>query len=192
MKKALYFLLASICLSVVLNIWQCSRQPQESVVIEHDTVWRDTTIYKPVPTESKETGETIYVKVPAGGDTLGTATSLTGADHGDRLLDSLYPLQCWNQEPVPRDRPDSIEVPLPVEQKRYDDSLYTAWVSGYRPALDSIRLYQSEIVTTVTTTVVKPTPLITFGIQVGAGVGIIHRQPDIYIGFGGQINFWRK
>ena len=182
MKKALYFLLAAICLSVVLNIWQCSRQTQESVVIKHDTVWIDTTIYKPVPTESKETGETIYVKVPAGGDT----------DHGDRLLDSLYQRQCWNQESVPRDRPDSIEVPLPVEQKRYDDSLYTAWVSGYHPALDSIRLYQPEIVTTVTKTVLKPIPLITFGIQAGAGVGIIHRQPDIYIGFGGQIYLWRK
>ena len=181
MKKALYFLLAAICLSVVLNIWQCSRQPHESVVIEHDTVWRDTTIYKPVPTESKETGETIYVKVPVGGDT----------DHGDRLLDSLYQRQCWNQEPVPRDR-DSIEVPLPVEQKRYDDSLYTAWVSGYRPALDSIKLYQPEVVTTVTKTVLKPIPLITFGIQAGAGVGVIHRQPDFYIGFGGQINLWRK
>ena len=87
---------------------------------------------------------------------------------------------------------DSIEVPVPIYQKRYDDSLYTAWVSGYRPNLDSILLHQPTITETVTQTIVNPSPLITFGIQVGGGVGIFSRQPDVYIGFGGQINLWRK
>ena len=183
MKKAFLILIALLIASSAVNVWLMVRGPKVETTIEtkRDTVWRDTVIEKPVAAETIQTGRVVYIKVP-----------VHGADHGDRLLDSLYPRQCWNQEPVPRDRPDSIEVPLPVEQKRYDDSLYTAWVSGYRPSLDSIRLYQPEIVTTVTTTVVKPTPLITFGIQAGAGVGIIHRQPDIYIGFGGQINLWRK
>lgn len=181
MKKAFYFLFAAICLSVALNIWQCSRQMEESTVIKHDTVWKDTTIYKPVPTESKETGETIYVKVPTGGDT----------DHGDRLLDSLYQRQCWNQEPVPRDR-DSIEVPLPVEQKRYDDSLYTAWVSGFEPSLDSIRLYQPEIITTVTKTIVKPTPRLMLGPSVGAGYGLYHKTLDVYVGFNLTWNIWKR
>ena len=45
---------------------------------------------------------------------------------------------------------DSIDVPVPIVQKRYDDSLYTAWVSGFEPNLDSIRLYQPTIVETVT------------------------------------------
>ncbi len=36
---------------------------------------------------------------------------------------------------------DTITMEVPVEQKRYDDSLYTAYVSGYRPQLDSIRLH---------------------------------------------------
>lgn len=161
MKKALYFLLAAICLSVALNIWQCSRQPEESTVVEHDTVWKDTTIYEPQPAETVQTGRVVYIRVP----------------YPETTTDTVH---------------DSIEVPIPIVQKRYDDSLYTAWVSGFEPNLDSIRLYHPEIVTTVTKTVVKPSPLITFGIQAGAGWGVFHRQPDVYIGFGGQINLWRK
>ena len=97
--------------------------------------------------------------------------------------------------PVPGERDtirDSIDVPIPIIQKRYDDSLYTAWVSGFEPNLDSISLHQPEIITTVTKTIVKPSPLISVGIQAGGGIGIINRKPDIYIGVGGQINLWRK
>ena len=162
MKKALYFLFAAIFLSVVLNVWQCSRQVQESTVIEHDTVWKDTTIYEPQPAETVQTGRVVYIRVPV---------------PGERDTITLH---------------DSIDVPVPIVQKRYDDSLYTAWVSGFEPNLDSIQLYQPEIITTVTKTIVKPSPLITFGIQAGAGWGVFYRQPDLYIGVGGQINLWRK
>ena len=164
MKKALCFLLAAISLSVVLNVWQCSRQMEELTVVEHDTVWKDTTIYEPQPAETVQTGRVVYIRVPVPGDR-------------DTLRDTIR---------------DSIDVPVPIVQKRYDDSLYTAWVSGFEPNLDSIRLYQPEIVTTVTKTIVKPSPLITVGIQAGAGWGVFHRQPDLYIGVGGQVNLWRK
>ena len=164
MKKALYFLFTAIFLSVALNIWQCSRQMEESTVVEHDTVWKDTTIYEPQPAETVQTGRVVYIRVPVPGER-------------DTLRDTIR---------------DSIDVPVPIVQKRYDDSLYTAWVSGFEPNLDSIRLYQPEIVTTVTKTIVKPSPLITVGIQAGAGWGVFHRQPDLYIGVGGQVNLWRK
>jgi hypothetical protein len=97
--------------------------------------------------------------------------------------------------PVPGGRDtirDSIEVPVQIQQKRYEDSLYTAWVSGYEPALDSINLRLPTITETVTKTVVKPSPLITFGVQVGGGYGVFNRQPDVYVGVGCQINLWRK
>ena len=43
---------------------------------------------------------------------------------------------------------DSVPVVIPIIQKRYTDSTYTAWVSGYRPSLDSIHVYrQREFVT---------------------------------------------
>ena len=162
MKKAFLIVVAMLIVSVASNLWLWQNQPKPSVVIERDTVWKDTTIYEPQPTETVQTGRVVYIKVPV----LGELDTIT-----------LH---------------DSIDVQVPIVQKRYDDSLYTAWVSGYRPSLDSIRLYQPEIVTTVTTTVVKPTPLITFGIQAGGGYGIINRKPDIYVGVGAQLNLWRK
>ena len=94
---------------------------------------------------------------------------------------------------VPMDREaDSIDVPIPIVQKRYEDSLYTAWVSGFEPKLDSLRLHMPEVTNTITKTVYEPTPLLTFGVQVGGGYGLIHRQPDIYVGIGGQINLWPR
>lgn len=36
---------------------------------------------------------------------------------------------------------DSIDVEIPITTKKYEDSLYTAYVSGYNPRLDSIKVY---------------------------------------------------
>lgn len=41
-------------------------------------------------------------------------------------------------------RPDSVEVSLPVERVRYAGDRYEAWVSGYRPSLDSLRIYGED------------------------------------------------
>ena len=161
MKKAFWIIAAVLCVSIALNVWQCSSQPKPSVVVERDTVWKDTTIYQPQPAETIDIGKTVYIRIP----------------YNIIETDTVH---------------DSIEVPVTIYQKRYEDSLYTAWVSGFRPNLDSIRLYQPTITETVTQTIVKSSPLITFGIQAGGGVGIFSRQPDVYIGFGGQVNLWRK
>lgn len=68
---------------------------------------------------------------------------------------------------------DSILVEVPIEQKVYSDSLYTAWVSGFRPVLDSIRLRQPTIV--ITQTVREPSARVGhFGWGVTAGPSIIY------------------
>ena len=162
MKKGFWFVVAFLLVSVAINVWFWRSYPKPSVVIERDTVWKDTTIYEPQPAETIDIGKTVYIKVPV-------PKYLPG--------DTIH---------------DSIEVPIPIIQKRYEDSLYTAWVSGFEPNLDSIRLYQPTITETITKTIVKPAPLITFGIQAGGGYGIINRKPDIYVGVGAQINLWRK
>ena len=162
MKKGFWFVVAFLLLSIAINVWFWTTEPEPSVVIERDTVWKDRIIREPLPAETIDIGKTVYVKVPV-------PKYLPG--------DTIH---------------DSIEVPVPIYQKRYEDSLYTAWVSGYRPNLDSIRLYLPEVQTTITKTIVKPSPLITFGIQAGGGYGIINRKPDIYVGVGAQINLWRK
>lgn len=164
MKQAFWIILALLLISIGVNVWQWRSQPEASVVVEHDTIWKDTVIREPMPAETIDIGKTVYLRIP-------------------------YP------EYLPGDTitlHDSIDVPVPIVQKRYDDSLYTAWVSGYEPALDSIDLRLPTITETITKTIVKRSPLFSVGIQTGAGFGIISRQPDIYIGVGGQLNLWRK
>lgn len=64
---------------------------------------------------------------------------------------------------------DSVTVELPITQKRYGDSTYTAWVSGYRPALDSIYVYPRHETVTITNTIrQKPRR---WGLGVSAGYG---------------------
>ena len=88
---------------------------------------------------------------------------------------------------------DTLLVEVPVEQKRYDDSLYTAWVSGYQPALDSIRLHQPEVVTTIERTIVKPAPRWSIGPSVGAGFSVTgQQQAGIFVGFTIQYRLWPK
>lgn len=161
MKKAFWIVVAVLCVSIALNVWQCSSQPEPSVVVERDTVWKDTTIYEPQPAETIDIGKTVYIKV---------AVAQPQTQH-----DTIQ---------------DSVDVPIPIIQKRYDDSLYTAWVSGFEPNLDSIRLYLPTITETITNTIVKPTPRLSVGVQTGAGVGVVSRQPDVYIGIGAQWRLW--
>ena len=163
MRGCWWALVGLIALSFITNIYFLSRpEPESTVVIERDTVWRDTTIYKPVPAETIDIGKTVYLRIP-------------------------YPV------PSGRDTiHDSIDVPIPIIQKRYEDSLYTAWVSGFDPNLDSINLRLPTITETVTKTIVKPAPRLSLGIQAGAGVGVFSRQPDIYLGIGAQWRLWPK
>ena len=75
---------------------------------------------------------------------------------------------------------DTVTVALPLEQAEVRDSLYTAWISGYRPQLDSIEIYQTTQTVTICHTL--PAPRWSIGIQ--AGVGITPKGVQPYIGAG--------
>ena len=156
-------ILALFILSVATNVWLIKRgqvEPEPQVIIEHDTLWRDTTINHPTPTASTQTGRTIFIPY--------------------LVTDTIR-------------QKDTLMVEVPVEQKRYDDSLYTAWVSGYQPALDSIRLHQPEIVTTITETIVKKAPRLSVGLSVGPGISIDKdHHMGIYVGFTANYRLWPK
>ena len=81
---------------------------------------------------------------------------------------------------------DTVLVHLPIEQRQYSDLRYTAWVSGYRPQLDSIRIYKTtEYITKEIKTVAKPKRW-GIGLQAGYGVSLHNGRvfPAPYIGVG--------
>ena len=152
-----------IVLVVILSYRGCHHFEDTSEMVTHtDTVWRDTIIVAPQPTAVIPTGGTVMIPY------------------------------VWTEHDTVRLPGDTITMEVPVEQKRYDDSLYTAYVSGYRPQLDSIRLHLPSTITETTITQRIAPPRLSIGIQTGVGYGIINHKPDIYLGIGAQWRLWPK
>lgn len=94
-------------------------------------------------------------------------------------------------EQVAQTENERDSVVLPITQKEYQDSTYHAWVSGYDPVLDSIRVYQKErlvtqtvtVTNTKTETIVKHRRL-SVGLQGGYGYGFVSKRFEPYIGIG--------
>lgn len=72
---------------------------------------------------------------------------------------------------------DTVMVEIPIIQKVYEDSNYTAWISGYLPKLDSIRVYRHE---TVIRTKSRRWSL---GVQTGYGITTKGFAPYVGVGF---------
>lgn len=75
---------------------------------------------------------------------------------------------------------DSAEVTIPIIQKMYKSSDYTAWVSGYDVQLDSIYVYPKHEY--VTRKIKQPPKKWHIGVTAGYGFGKQGMQP--YIGIG--------
>lgn len=92
-----------------------------------------------------------------------------------------------------RHTPDTVltadVVTIPIEQVVYEDSTYTAWVSGFKAELDSIRVYNKTINNYIdrTITIRKAAPRLSAGLQGGVGmVGTFngHQGLGWYAGLG--------
>ena len=84
---------------------------------------------------------------------------------------------------------DTVYLNLPREQKTYREENFHAWVSGYRPALDSIHIFQNTHQIITSSTVQQRTPRTRrWGIGIQAGYGFTYYQNTIhpvpYIGIG--------
>lgn len=75
---------------------------------------------------------------------------------------------------------DSVRVIVPQEQKEYHGEGYRAWVSGYRPALDSIVIERMVLR--------EKERRLSVGLQ--AGVGVTPRGVQPYIGVGVTIKIF--
>lgn len=168
MKNELSKIIAYVVVGVLLctNIYQCSRGRATSPLgVYADTLTFVDTIpfYKPVPRDS------VVI----------------------RYVTEVLPAVPKQEESVPTEDEsvpkDSVSVQIPITQKVYRDSSYTAYVSGYRPSLDSITVYAP-----VRTIRIREKPKRwSVGVQVGYGVTVT-KQPQFapYIGVGVSYNLW--
>ena len=69
---------------------------------------------------------------------------------------------------------DTIRIRLPIESKHYTAESYDAWVSGYEPQLDSIKVYQREVKTKQSR----------WSIGLQGGLGITPKGVQPYLGIG--------
>ena len=80
---------------------------------------------------------------------------------------------------------DTVEVSLPIVQKVYRDTNYTAWVSGYEPRLDSVSVRHRTIIETRT---VRERGR--WGVGLGVGLGVGSGGPGVGFGIGIFYKLW--
>lgn len=82
---------------------------------------------------------------------------------------------------------DTLRAVVPLVQKTFKDSNYTAYVSGFMPKLDSIEVYNKVVVR-------KETKYRRWniGITGGVGYGIYNRKPDVFVGVGVTWNLFKR
>lgn len=137
--------------------------------VEHDTTYLD----RPVPVASKQLKDSIRILASLNGYYVSLIDSLLD-EIGNPPMDTI------------------VEITLPREQKEYKDSTYHAWVSGYDPALDSLRVYNKTVYQTITVHERPQPKRWGIGIQAGVGVGVhdnsVFTTP--YIGVGVTYNIF--
>ncbi len=87
---------------------------------------------------------------------------------------------------------DTVYLNIPIEQKYYRSKDYEAWVSGYRPALDSLNLFTNTVQLINTTSISQTQKRKHWGIGIQAGYGFTLHQnqlrPAPYVGIGLSYN----
>ena len=81
-------------------------------------------------------------------------------------------------------RKDTVWAVVPRTQKRYEDSTYMAWISGFEPRLDSIEVYQKTVVVTKRVEGRVKNRRFNVGLTGGFGYGVFTRKPDVWVGVG--------
>lgn len=85
---------------------------------------------------------------------------------------------------------DTVWATVPRVQKKYQDSTYTAWVSGYEPRLDSIEVYRRTVFITKSEEGRGKSKRISVGLAGGFGYGVLTRKPDLFLGVGATLRLF--
>lgn len=192
---ALLLFLAVFVASLCLNVHHYTGGTTEPYRDTIKTTFVDTIpYYKPVPKEEKPLGN-ITAKLPVSVPKLPESVQKF-PESDKKMQDSV---QNFGKS-VPEDHfedmgekvtPDSAEVIVPITQTVYEDSTYTAYVSGYRASLDSLIFRMPREVTTITNTHYQKPKRWSVGIQVGYGM-TLKGTPQFapYVGIGVSYNLF--
>ena len=192
---ALLLFLAVFLASLCLNVHHYTGGTTEPYRDTIKTTFVDTIpYYKPVPKEEKPLGN-ITAKLPVSVPKLPESVQKF-PESDKKLQDSV---QNFGKS-VPENHfedmgekvaPDSAEVIVPITQTVYEDSTYTAYVSGYRASLDSLIFRMPREVTTITSTHYQKPKRWSVGIQVGYGM-TLKGTPQFapYVGIGVSYNLF--
>lgn len=190
---ALCLFLAMFVASLCLNVHHCTMKEQEPYRDTVRTTFVDTIpYYKPVPKEEKPLGN-ITAKLPVSVPKLPVSVPKL-PESGKNLQDSVLnntnyaPNYAHSKTEIIR---DSANVVVPITQTVYEDSTYTAYVSGYRASLDSLIFRMPREVTTITNTHYQKPKRWSVGIQVGYGM-TLKGTPQFapYVGIGVSYNLF--
>ena len=121
MKNLLYILGLIIGAFLLSLFW---RRCADNTEVVTDTIFKVIKVDRPIVRESTIVKYEV-VRLPIANDTI-CVSSRKCIGVSDTIKDSVF-------------------VEVPIEQKVYSDSNYTAWVSGYNPKLDSIHITQKEV-----------------------------------------------
>lgn len=173
MEKAKNVILAVLSLLLVLsigiNMKSCSNARDEPYCDTLRGKYVDTIpYYNPVPRDSVVIR---YVTAILPVDTSGNNGQQNIPDFGNIAQDNIH---------------DSAAVVIPITQKVYGDSTYRAYVSGYRPQLDSIFVFPEREVITIS----PKAKFKRWGIGIHAGYGIGKDGLSPYVGIGVSYNLF--
>ncbi len=209
MKKELAKILAYVLVGVLLclNVYQCNRGravPTNGAHIDTLTVYDTVRVEIPAPKEEKSLGS-VTAKLPVSAPKLsGTKRKLP--ETVPELPDSVgnfgksvpaaaddkednFPNKSEQKSGLKDEqKPDSVSVQIPITQRVYETEQYRAVVSGYRPNLDNLVIYQPTQVVRIKD---KPKRW-GIGVQVGYGM-TVNGKPQFtpYIGIGVSYNLFQ-
>lgn len=160
MKGVFWVLLALLAVSVAANVWQCREMRAAKDGCYTDTV---------------RVTDTVVVREPQVRESVVVRTEYRWLRRVDTVFAAMHGCGADTVR-------DTVLVEIPIVQKVYEDSDYTAWVSGYRPKLDSIRVYRHE-------TIMRERSR-RWGIGIQAGYGLTPKSLSPYIGLGIQYRLY--
>ena len=184
-------LVAAFIASLYLNVRFCMMRREGIAVSDTTRVTIFDTIPYPMPVP-KDSLVIRYIteKLPVSTETenFSTKNSDFSTGNGNIAQENITGNGNISSENIP----DSAEVEIPITQKVYEDSLYRAYVSGYRPNLDSLIIFPRHDITTVKNGYTYPkSRQKRWGIGIHVGYGMtMSRTPQLtpYIGFGISYN----